>query len=477
MNNQVKKAIEREQRQFLKQNLTSSEILELILEEINPVDFLKLSGRKNKNAIRNNQKLVITVDSLLEVVSESDFKFTYFQNECYLYNLMYWDRVPEYTIKDFLGRVALKMELNKFDAKYFSFKDNLCKQFTSSIGNAEDKNIKNVSINLMNGTFEISKDNQKLRSFNPEDFIRYQLGFSYTPDAPCKLWQKFLDEVLPEKELQVCLAEHLGAIFIRNSTLKLEKALLVYGTGANGKSVVFEVVNALLGETNISSYSIQSITDSTGYHRAKLSSTLVNYSTEMSDKFDVQMLKILVSGEPTEARLPFAPPFIMKNYCKFIFNCNELPKQVEQTDGYFRRFNIIPFRITIPENKRDKDLSNKIIKSELAGVFNWVIAGAKRIVENGSYSNSQIISDEMSRFRTQSDNVRLFVDECECVPTTGSSTSLTNLYETYTKYCKDAGYHPLSKKNFSSRLKTAGFRSERRSMGMHFFIECKNPNL
>ena len=33
----------------------------------------------------------------------------------------------------------------------------------------------------------------------------------------------------------------------------------------------------------------------------------------------------------------------MTDYGKLMFNCNELPKEVEQTNAFFRRFIIIPF--------------------------------------------------------------------------------------------------------------------------------------
>lgn len=53
-----------------------------------------------------------------------------------------------------------------------------------------------------------------------------------------------IQQQLPEKELQDILAEFTGYVFTKR--LKLEKALLLYRTGANGKSVYFDVMNALL---------------------------------------------------------------------------------------------------------------------------------------------------------------------------------------------------------------------------------------
>lgn len=114
------------------------------------------------------------------------------------------------------------------------------------------------------------------------------------------------------------------------------------------------------GEANIGSYSLQRLTDDTGYFRAKLSNLLLNYASEINGSLETSIFKQLVSGEPVEARLPYGEPFILKQYAKLMFNCNELPRDVEHTHAYFRRFIIIPFDVTIPEERQDKNLHTRI---------------------------------------------------------------------------------------------------------------------
>ncbi len=63
-----------------------------------------------------------------------------------------------------------------------------------------------------------------------------------------------------------------------------------------------------------------------------------------------------------------------------MFNCNELPKEVEHTNAFFRRFLIIKFDVTIPEANQDKNLSKNIIETELSGVFNWILEGLDRLL-------------------------------------------------------------------------------------------------
>jgi putative DNA primase/helicase len=267
-------------------------------------------------------------------------------------------------LQTFLGVAAEKMGIDKFDARFYSFREQLYKQFLA-VANLPKPHQSDdvVFINLKNGTFEISPAKQVLRSPQRKDFITYQLPFEYNPHAKAPLFESYLNRVLPDQELQMILAEYLGYVFIKSSTLKLEKTLLLYGTGSNGKYVFFEVVYALLGgEENVSSYSLQSLTNESGYHRAMLGNRLVNYASEINGKLETSIFKQLVSGEPVEARLPYGEPFMLTNYAKLIFNCNELPKEIEQTHAYFRRFLIIPFDVTIPKINKIKSYQKKLLK-------------------------------------------------------------------------------------------------------------------
>ena len=88
---------------------------------------------------------------------------------------------------------------------------------------------------------------------------------------------------------------------------------MLYGGGANGKSVFFEIVNALLGAENIICHSLQDLTDGSGYYRAQLANKLVNYASEINGKLESSIFKQLVSGEPVSARLPYASRFILRS--------------------------------------------------------------------------------------------------------------------------------------------------------------------
>ena len=374
----------------------------------------------------------------------------------YLYNGTFWAEIDKETFQKFLGEAAEQMGVAKFSARFYQFREQLFKQFlaTAYLPTPESNKDK-VLINLQNGTFEISPQGTKLKPFDRSDFITYQLPFGYNPQAKAPLFESYLNKVLPDPECQRVLAEYLGFVFIKHGSnaLKEEKALILYGTGANGKSVFFEVVNALLGTDNVSSYSLQSLTNDNGYFRAKLANKLVNYASEINGNLEASIFKQLVSGEPVEARLPYGQPFILKQYAKLIFNCNELPKNVEHTNAYFRRFLIIPFYVTIASQEQDKSLHTKIIEKELSGVFNWVLQGLNRLLEQKKFSDCEAAQKAVEQYKIESNSVQMFVNENEykCSPT--NYKLIKDLYPEYRAFCIDDGMTPFKKQNFIKQLR------------------------
>ena len=484
--------------------ISHGEIFNRLLEQIEPLDFESLvypetsqlkkkikdnpKSEKiedfikaiNKNKIAVKHYLIVCIEYLLKIAKKNHWGLCKNNDFIYLFNGAFWEEIEPDRFQSFLGKAAQNMGISKYTAKYYQFKEQLYKQFLSEAYlPSPDSNNDLVLVNLMNGTFEITPQKTKLRNFKRSDFITYQLPFEYDKNAESPTFFKYLNRVLPDEECQKVLAEYIGYIFIKhgNKTLKEEKALILYGTGANGKSVFFEILNALLGEENFSSYSLQSITNESGYHRAKLANKLVNYASEINGNLEASIFKQMVSGEPVEARLPYGQPLILRQYAKLIFNCNDLPKDVEHTNAYFRRFLIIPFNVTIPEKEQDKNLHTKIIENELSGVFNWVLEGLKRLLEQKHFSDCKAAQQALKQYKTESNSINIFLEESEYQKSSEKYLRIKELYPEYKEFCIEDGMRPFSKRNFSKQLKELGFHLERESgTGQNIVYIKKNGN-
>ena len=433
-----------------------NEIIDSLLEQVKPVDFKRLIP---DNQSKERYYIIYTIDTLIKLAENNNWGLCRNQNQIYLYNGMYWAQLDKDTFQNFLRRASQRMSVPIGSSRYYQFGERLFRQFMmESYLPTPISNPDVVLINLLNGTYEIHNGIGRLRDFCSEDFLTYQLPFKYDPKAPTSIFNTYLERVLPDESCRLVLAEYVGSLFIKtgNSILKEEKALLLYGTGANGKSVFFSIVVALLGKDNVTHHSLQNITNENGYHLAQLANKLLNYSSEINGKLESSLFKQLVSGEPVTARQPYCEPFTLTQYARLIFNCNELPKDVEHTDAYFRRFLIIPFNVTIPPEEQDKNLHNKIIERELAGVFNWVLAGLDRLLEWKQFSECNVARQAVEEYKLQSDSVRQFLDEKGYVTDVEKHIKIPDLYIEYKYFCSDNGCHPVTKPNFIKRLKSCG---------------------
>ncbi len=447
----------------------SKEILNELKNSFQKIDFEKKANTKKIENFKIQQKhyRIIVIDELNKEVKVKNWGLCKQNSDIYLYNGTYWEVLDEELFKHFLGEIAQRMGVPYFTEKDFNFKEQLYKQFLSNTFlETENVSPNKVSINLLNGTFDIDNKTE-LRPFNKKDFFTYQLPFNYEPDAKAPIFQEYLNTVLPDKSLQDILSEYLGSLFIKNGNdkLKLEKVLILYGSGANGKSVFFDTVNALLGKENTSNYSLQDLTNENGYYRAEISNKLLNYASEINGKMESSVFKQLASGEPITARSPYGKPYILKQYAKLIFNSNILPREVEQTNAFFRRFLIVPFKVTIPEEKQDKNLHTKIIENELSGVFNWVLEGLNRLLKNKNFTYSESSEKAVEEYKKQSDSVRMFLDENNYKPSIKDYIKIKDLYYKYKSYCLEDGFKSVSKANFKKRLENNNIEVKRINQG------------
>jgi len=439
-------------------------------------DYNKIAEIKDKLyrfEPENKVKYVICSDYLQQISEDLKLGVGFNNTFPYFYNGCYWEEMLNEVMKEFLIMGAQRTGFNSYQIRTIDRIEALFKQFAySSIIPTPEYDNNTVKINLKNGTFTIKGNEQRLELFDSEDMLKYKLQFDYDPKAKAPMFMKFLNEMLPEKESQMILAEYIGYVLTRN--LKLEKCLVLVGEGANGKSVVFDIVTALLGKANVSSSTLSQLCNETGYFRVNLTNKLLNYSSELGGKgCSPDTVKQLISNEPVVARSPYKDAFELRDYAKMMFNVNEFPKATEHTLAYYRRFIFLDFDVTIPEEKQDKNLAKKIIAEELSGIFNWVLEGLNRILENESFTKSPKSEAKMKEIKIERDTVSEFMEEKGYKPSLKEHKILKKLSDEYASYCEECRYKAVGYKEFSSRLKKIGYTVEGKKTNNQTWIFCE----
>jgi phage/plasmid primase, P4 family, C-terminal domain len=483
-------------------SMPHNEVLDELLKQIKPVDFqaeafpkviklrkqaekcdpgseaaMELQRRIDKCKPKKNHLLIVAVEYLIKIAKKMKWGLCRNNDMVYVYNKAYWAQIDDAKFQSFLGDAAERMGVTKFSARFYQFQGELLKQFFAG-GYLQRPSQDNdtVCINLLNGTYEIRNGKGELRDFNPDDFLTYQLPFAYDPNADAPIFQKYLDRVLPDVSRQQVLAEYLGYVFIKHGSkmIKAEKALILYGTGANGKSVFFEIVNAMLGPKNITNHPLHLLTkEEPSYYRADLADKLLNYGSEISaNAGNMALFKMMVSGEPISARQPYGRALILRQYAKFIFNCNELLRDVEQTDAFFRRCLIIPFEEQIPEEEQDRTLHTKIIEAELPGVLNWALQGLARLLSQNGFTECDAARHAINQYRKDTNSVQQFLDDEEW-GRSDQPYKIKDLYSLYRDYCWNSGFRSVGKTVFMQRLQMLKIEVKQINIGNVAYLRKK----
>lgn len=310
----------------------------------------------------------------------------------------------------------------------------------------------------------------------------WSVDYDYSPDARTFLWHQFINQVLPDRKIQVVLQMFLGATLVDRSKVKIEHILILLGRGANGKGVVNQVIKGVLGE-NMSAESIGNLCEK-GINGmaavARINGKRLNFGTEMSSydfKRKDAKLKALVSGEAVTARMLYGNPFEAKDIPLLMSSANMIPYFDVNDDALIRRIYPIPFDIVIPESKRNPHLASEIA-DEYPGVFNWIVEGRRLFVANGyKLPNENYLRAIISRGKKDYETAlaymakkgyRANITGVDIAPRNAIKASV--LYSQYKEWCEMNQLHLQTKKSFFTSLENEGFLRVRRSGGYVVYV-------
>ena len=293
----------------------------------------------------------------------------------------------------------------------------------------------------------------QLEPFSPDFFMFNALPVRYDPNADCPRFKTFLGEVIPSAENIRVLQEFVGYCLTRNC--KFEKAIMLVGGGANGKTTFLKVLIKTLGKQNVSTMPLQIISNNR-FALVELYGKMANIYPELPAVAlrDTGLFKALVTGEMISGEKKFMGRFDFVPYSKLAFSCNEMPQTPDNTDAFFRRWVIIPFPVQfLPDNpKTDPNLEGKLTTpEELSGILNWALQGLERLLQQGKFSISETVEETRDRYTLLSNSEKAFAERALIVAT-GKEITKEATYLAYIRFCQEHGLPTISKNAFSMEL-------------------------
>jgi putative DNA primase/helicase len=291
-----------------------------------------------------------------------------------------------------------------------------------------------------------------------------------SPRGQCPLWLSFLEQVTGgDKDLQDYLQRAAG-YFLTGSTQ--EHALFfLYGTGSNGKSVFVNTLVTIWGdyaanapmETFMDNRNDRHPTDLAGLRGARV---VTATETEQGRRWNESRIKEITGGDRITARFMHKDNFTYPPTYKVLMSGNHKPAIRNVDEAMRRRMHLIPFEVTIPREKRDRQLQDKLLK-ERDGILAWALEGCMQWQRMG-LCPPESVQVATSEYFEAEDAMGRWIEE-RCVLTANAKSLTAELFTDWKQWAEGAGEFAGSQRRFSDLLTARGTEKWRNGMGLRGF--------
>ncbi len=284
-----------------------------------------------------------------------------------------------------------------------------------------------------------------------------KIAATHVPGQDCPEWKKFLKSTCNKEDIPV-IQEIFGDALFRSYWLKY--AVMLLGPGDNGKSVLINVLNALLGTDNVSHRSLQEIE----FDRFAVADLFGKFANTYADIDSTALkhtgkFKMATGRDRMKGEKKFQGTFYFYNYAILIFSCNDLPPTYDTADAFYDRWILIEFPYKFVDNpraenekKRDPHLLEKLTTpEELSGILNWALEGLMRLRKNNGFTKSGSGENVKQRWIAATDSLASFVDAMVTYDE-GALVETDTLYNAFLEYCKENEATPIEKGQVTKRL-------------------------
>ncbi len=311
-------------------------------------------------------------------------------------------------------------------------------------------------LNLQNGTLDLSTS--EFRDHRQTDSITQIANVAYDPNASCPKWRAFIDLIFgSDDEAKRYIQALLG--YSCSGDVGEHILPICYGSGANGKSTLWNAIVELLGDYAMLAPS-KLLLGTTNEHDTIIASLYQRRLVAISEpdegsKLREARVKELTGDEQITARRMREDYWSFRRTHKFWLSTNHLP-QINGTDeGIWRRIKLIPFRVDLRTvTKPIPDYHKLLISEEGPGILNWLLEGFKDWRKNGFIEPQSVISETRS-YRGSSDELGRFIADC-CEVSPELVVASSELFDAYRTWGGE-----LSQVRFSKQMQTRFAHSKR----------------
>jgi len=326
-------------------------------------------------------------------------------------------------------------------------------------------------LNCLNGVVHLPSG--ELSGHHPSQRLMKLAPVEYKPYAKCPNFDDFIKQIfMHDVELLSWMQMALGYQLTGHVTEQV--FFSAYGTGANGKSTLYETVISILGNYAGTMQpelllavdkSNTRVLEAVGkLHGKRL---VIASEVDSSRRLGEARVKQLTGSDTLTGANLYAGTFEFLPTHKINLLTNHMPYTKDASYGMERRIKIIPFQRKFGAEERDITLPNKL-QSEREGILAWLIRGSKRWYNafdsnNGNpvLGSCHAVDEATQNYIDDNDTFGAFL--VACTDNDANVRALSEgLYAAYQDWSRENGeQYQMSTSIFSSRLQERGYTKKR----------------
>jgi putative DNA primase/helicase len=300
----------------------------------------------------------------------------------------------------------------------------------------------------------------RMRPHSHEDYMTKSTAVS--PGGECPLWLSFLARITDGNAGLQAFMQRMCGYALTGSTR--EHALFFgYGTGANGKTVFTDTVAGILAdyhctapiETFTATHSDRHPTELADLRGARLVTAV---ETEDGRRWAESRIKMLTGGETVKARFMRQDLFAFRPQLKLLITGNHKPGLRSVDEAMRRRFNLIPFTVTIPPAERDPELVDKL-RAEWPGILAWMIQRSLAWQRSG-LRPPVTVREATAMYLEGEDALAAWIDDC-CAVDPQAWAKSAELFASWKEWAERSGEYTGSQRRFAQTLEGRGYPRRR----------------
>jgi len=336
-----------------------------------------------------------------------------------------------------------------------------------------------MRLNVLNGVVNLVTGEREDHS--PELLMTKLAPVEYNLEALSDLWESFIRTVTGgDEELIKFLQKAVGYSLTGNTSEDV--LFFVYGPTATGKSTFLEAIKATVGDyartTDFESFLRRQSGGGPRDDIAKLEGARMVISVEVDEgkRLAEGLIKQLTGGDTIACRPLYKSTIQFLPVMKLWLAANHKPKVSAEDSAMWRRIRILPFDKTIPEDKRDPFLKDKLKNTTEIGpvILAWAVKGCLLWRQEG-LKPPKVVKEASEEYRQSQDIIGEFIDD-QIEACDGERLPRATVFKAYKQWCEDNGEKPVYQSTLTQKLKERGWKDATRGKERSFEgYKLKNP--